>query len=375
MKISIISFDLSHNCLGRAYILGKVLKRRYEVDIHGFLFPRLGDSIWKPCDTKEFDYRSLNGCNFPGFLRSVASMLRDISGDVIYASKLRMPSYGVALAKKLLSKRPVVLDIDDLEISWDINTRGLSKWISFTNPIGPLHTKWVEKLAYLADEVTTVSTQFQERYGRGVLVPHGKDTNFFNPERFDRERLRNDRNIHKFKIIMFLGTPQPHKGLEDIIQALNILDRDDVRFMMIGKGSNTSYESLLKGLGKDKVIFAEQILFNEIPNFLCIADLVVLPQVRSLQTYGQIPGKLFDAMAMAKPIIATNVSDIPQILDNCGIIVEPGDIYELANRIEWVFSNAAEAHEMGRRARAKCIKEFSWDVMEDRLVGIFEKYR
>jgi hypothetical protein len=56
MKISIISFDMAHNCLGRAYLLAKVLQRKYKIEINGFLFPIYGDKIWKPCDTGEFNY-------------------------------------------------------------------------------------------------------------------------------------------------------------------------------------------------------------------------------------------------------------------------------------------------------------------------------
>jgi hypothetical protein len=45
MKIAVLSPDLSHNCLGRAYLLAKILQRRYKVEIVGPLF---GDEIWQP---------------------------------------------------------------------------------------------------------------------------------------------------------------------------------------------------------------------------------------------------------------------------------------------------------------------------------------
>ena len=100
--------------------------------------------------------------------------------------------------------------------------------------------------------------------------------------------------------------------------------------MIVGAGGNPNYEKTLKELGKDKVLMKKAISFTCIPSCLHAADLVVLPQKKTKQSYGQIPAKIFDAMAMAKPIIATNVSDIPQILDSCGIIVEPDDITALA---------------------------------------------
>ncbi|MFC1845276.1 glycosyltransferase family 4 protein [Thermodesulfobacteriota bacterium] len=375
MKISIIVMDLSSNCLGRAYLLGKVLRRHYEVEIHGFVFPHSKDAIWKPCDTGEFPYNLVSGGDFPFFLKSMLGMIKNIKGDVIYASKPRLPSYGVALLKKKISGKPLVLDIDDSEMSWFEHLNGIQRLKTILNPSGPLYTKWLESQIPNADAVTTVSTQLQHHYGRGIIVPHGKDTSHFDPKRYDRNKLREELHIKNFKTIMFLGTVRPHKGLDDIVQAINLLDRDDIRLMIIGAGSDPIYENMLKELGKDRVILKRAVPFNDIPEYLHAADLVVLPQKKTMQSYGQIPAKVFDAMAMAKPIIASNVADLPQILDGCGIIVEPGDISILAEKIAWVFSNPMDTKEMGRRAREKCIQEYSWDVMEKRLVALFDKFK
>ena len=95
------------------------------------------------------------------------------------------------------------------------------------------------------------------------------------------------------------------------------------------------------------MILIDQIPFNDVPKYLSMADLVILPQRRIVQAMGQIPAKIFDAMAMAKPIIATDVSDLRRILDGCGIIIEPEDIDSLACKIDWVFSNPTDASALG----------------------------
>jgi glycosyltransferase involved in cell wall biosynthesis len=375
MKISIISPNLSNNCLGRAYLLAKVLRRHYKVDIHGFTFSSSNEVIWTPCNTGEFNYKARKGGSFPFFLKSMREMLSDIDGDVIYASKPLLPSYGIALLKKRSSGRPVILDIDDLETSWFNHLRGLRRWLTFLDPSGPIYTKWLEKQIRTADEITTVSAQLQKIYGRGVLIPHGKDMETFNPARYDRERLRQEFNFDNFKIIMFLGTIRPHKGLDHIAEALNMIGSDDIRLVIIGAGSEPKYEKRLVKLGRGRIILKDKIPFVDIPRYLHAADLVVLSQKKTERSLGQIPAKIFDAMAMAKPIISTAVTDIPKILEGCGIVVEPENITELAEKITWVFANYPEAEKMGQRAREKCIVEYSWDVMEKRLVGIFEKYR
>lgn len=374
MKISLISPNLSNNCLGRAYLLAKVLRRHFEVDIHGFTFPRAKDMIWAPCDTGEFNYKSIKGLCFPFFLKSMVDMFKEIDGEVIYASKPLLPSYGVALLKKRSSGRPVILDIDDLETSWFDHLKGVRRWVTALDPSGPIYTEWIEKQVGAADEITTVSAQLQEIYGRGVIVPHGKDTESFDPARYNRNRLRQEFNFENLGIIMFLGTIRPHKGLDHIIKALNIIDRVDLRLVIIGAGSEPKYEKKLVELGRGRVILKNNIPFHDIPRYLHAADLVVLPQKKTGRSLGQIPAKIFDAMAMAKPVIAAGIADIPQILAGCGIVVEPGNIKELAEKISWVFANYREAEKMGLRARKKCITEYSWDVMEKRLLSIFAKY-
>ena len=76
---------------------------------------------------------------------------------------------------------------------------------------------------------------------------------------------------------------------------------------------------------------------------------------------------------MAKPIIATNVSNIPEILNDCGWIVETEDPRQLAKTIQYVYEHPIEDREKGEKARAKCKREYSWDVMEKKLIAIFEK--
>ena len=374
MKISVISFDMGHNCLGRAYLLAKVLQRRYDVEVLGSQFPVHGNSIWKPCDTGEFQYKLVKGCPFPEYFSSIKAMLGEIKGDVVYASKLRMPSFGIALLKKISSFKPVVLDIDDLETSWfsEKDWQAPRKTL-LKNPIGPFHTRLMEKLTWAANDITTVSTQLQKRYG-GVFVPHGKDTDAMNPERFNRTKLREEYGVEGYKVIMFLGTPRPHKGLEEVVHAIKKLKRNDIRFVVVGKGSDQNYERRLQELGGEQVILLDMIPFGDVAKVLSISDLVILPQRKIIQAEGQIPAKIFDAMAMAKPIIATDVSDLSNILNGCGLVVEPGNIEAMAEKIQWVFDRPHDAQEMGLSAREKCIREYSWDLMEDRLVKIIGKY-
>ena len=64
-------------------------------------------------------------------------------------------------------------------------------------------------------------------------------------------------------------------------------------------------------------------------------------------------------MSMARPIISTEVSDIPKILNGCGIVVRPESPEAISNAIQWVLSNPEEAARMGENARENCIIYYS----------------
>lgn len=95
MKISILTPDLSHNCLGRAYLLAKILRRHYEVEIVGPIF---GDGIWEPvANDKSIAYKfvKIHG-RFKAYWQ-IRELFKKIDGDVIYASKSLFTSFGVGL--------------------------------------------------------------------------------------------------------------------------------------------------------------------------------------------------------------------------------------------------------------------------------------
>ncbi|MCD6385851.1 glycosyltransferase family 4 protein [Candidatus Sumerlaeota bacterium] len=373
MKISIISHNLSENCLGRAYILGKAISKFAEVEIIGTQF---GPNIWEPVDTGEFSYKSIK-CRSELFNPKVFSRVcKLITGDVIYAVKPRPTSYLSALLAKIKTHKPLILDIDDWEIGFHL-ADGYLRFFVWTvlNAYlinGQLLTAITSTLTRCADYITVSSKFLQKKFG-GTIVPHGRDTDEFNPSKFNGDKIRQEFNLGDKKIIMFLGTPRAHKGLEDIISAIKKLNRQDVQFVIVGAGSEPNYEALLlKNAGNILTLIPKQP-FPRIPEFLSVADVVVLPQKKSPTVYAQIPAKLFDAMAMATPIIATAVSDLPQILDNCGIIVPPDDIEALAKNINFILDNPQVAQDLGNKARQKCIKYYSLNTMSNILKTIINQ--
>lgn len=385
MKISVLTPDFSHNCFGRAWLLAKVLQRHYNVEVIG---PAFGEGIWKPLTNAcDFDIKMVKGYAKGHF--ELKKMLSMISGDVIYASKPLMPSFGVALIKKFMTRKPVILDIDDWELGFGKEFYDSLIWpkkikdflLSMSDLSSYYYTVILNKFVPFANDITVSGKILHSIYG-GTIIWHGRDVETFNPQKFNKIALKkkylDDKDKNVF-VISFIGSPRPHKGLEDLIDAVSLLKNKNFLLMVVGIEENDYCSNLKKrveDLGlKEKVKYFSLQPFEKLPEFLSITDLVVIPQRERPASYGQIPAKIFDAMAMAKPIISTKVSDIPEILDGCGWIVEPEDPKRLAEKIQYVFNHPYEAEEMGWKAREKCKQRISWNIIEERLIKLFEKYR
>lgn len=369
LKISILSYDLSDNCVGRAYILAKMLIQRFDVEILG---PKIGKGIWAPIrNDSKIKYTVL-----PLSLLNIRKTMRKIDGDIIYAIKPKTTSFGYGLIKKAISRKPFVLDIDDWEPGFFLD---YSKWglfkncVAFWNINNFFFTFLLEKFVKFAEVVTVSSTFLQKRFG-GEIIPHARDTDLFDPGKYDRVKVREKFEVQDKKVIMFCGTVRKHKGLDILLDAIDLLKDESIVLMVVAANSDDPYVKKLVEQRKNYIKFIVKQPFEKIPEFLSAADLVVLPQKNTYSARAQIPAKVFDAMMMEKPIIATSISDLPQILKDCGIIIEPTNIKQLAEKIKFVFDNPQIVKNLGKRAREKCLSEYSFSVVQDRLAALFDRY-
>jgi glycosyltransferase involved in cell wall biosynthesis len=359
MKISVLCFDLSDNAAGRADLLARLLAPLGEVEVIG---PRSGAAPWAPVAGGSVRYSGVPERHLPGFFMTMAELARRADGDLLYASKTRLGSAGIGYLKRVLGRRrPLFLDIDDWEVGFYLRSGPLGtlgRALNFGNPKGLPWTWLTERLTGLADGITVASRFLQRRFG-GTLLPHVRDTDEWKPGAGSPVEARRRLGIADERVVMFLGTARGYKGLDDLGAAVAGLGRRDIRLAVVG----TLPESVL---GRDLVwrfpgiCLAPPIAFEEIPSFLSAADVVVVPQRETPDTRGQVPAKLFDAMALGRPIVSTRVSMIPEILEGCGLLVKAGDVAALGGAIARLLDNRGEAAAMGRRARERCVERYSF---------------
>lgn len=370
MLVSVVCPNLSGNCLGRAYVLAQLIERNHEVEIIG---PQLRGDIWEPIKD-EYDYKGVEtGSRLYQFPLGVPDLLTHISGDVIYASKPRTTSYGLSLLATVGRDRPLVLDIDDWETGFSYRhgkvktyAKGIPRLLTMNSIY---YKRSLEALSGLADARTVSNRFLQDRFG-GTIIPHAKDTDELDPTRFDKADVRDELDLPSDDfLVMFSGTPRTHKGVDDLAKAVAEINRDDVRAVVVG-AHESEYVDTVRTLGGDSIIVRGMQPFDEIPKWLAAADVIAIPQKDNHATWGQMPSKVYDAMAMGKPIIASDVSDLPLVLKDCGLIVDPGNVAELRDSIIELYTAPERCEELGARARDRCIKHYSYDAVAPTLNDI-----
>ena len=225
------------------------------------------------------------------------------------------------------------------------------------------------RLVRRADALTVASRFLAERFG-GVLLPHVRDTDAWDPARYDPAGARAALGVGREKVVMFLGTPRAYKGVDDLVEAVGLLGPGVVLAMV---GANRERLAVRRWAALPHVKVLGEIPFDEVPHYLVAADVVAVPQRATTDTVGQVPAKLFDAMALGRPIVSTAVSMIPEILDGCGLVVAPGEPRGLAAAIRRLLEHPAEARELGARARRRCDERYSFRAARATLFPLIDR--
>jgi glycosyltransferase involved in cell wall biosynthesis len=367
MKISFLCFDISDNSFARAALLADAVSSVHQVELLG---PAKKGSIWEPLKNCRHSVKLFPWKRYPSFLSIIPDIIKAADGDLIFASKLRPTSFGISLLAN--RKVPILLDIDDWELGFFSQAHfwgKVGRFLNFSNPDGMPYTWIMEQLTQFADGITVSNRFLQKRFG-GVLAPHCRDTTLLDPEKFNTNENKKKLGLEGKKTLMFLGTPRAHKGIDDLIALMGKIQTPNVHLAVIGTPDSTLEKN---SPPNKKISFLPKIPFSDLGIYLSAADGVIIPQRKSNATIGQMPAKIYDAMAMAKPIISTKVSDIPEALENCGYVVEPGDVTELAQAVDSIFSDPIKAKEMGQKARAKCKELYDIKNLEKTLLDLIEQ--
>jgi len=186
------------------------------------------------------------------------------------------------------------------------------------------------------------------------IIPNGVDCERFRPG-IPAEDLREELKLGRCKTLLFVGALSRwhrYKGLDDLLRAFKILERRDVRLLVVGGGDlRPEYEALARSLnlGGD-VIFAGDVPDRILPKYYAASDTLVLPSKNRDEGFGLT---ILEANASGIPAIASRTGGIPGILTDYenGILVPPNDPTALAEALRRIIENDELRRELGKKAR------------------------
>jgi len=206
-----------------------------------------------------------------------------------------------------------------------------------------------------------------------VIPPSGIEIENFNsapPSPF-REKLGLDSN----RVALFAGHISPRKGLQHLVRAMpSVLKAvGNVKFVLAGhdRGIKNDLVKLAAQLGVgDSLIFAGHLNQEMLASAYAAADVFVLPS--EYEAFGIV---LLEAMASARPVIASRVGGITDIVQDgqTGLLVDEKSPGQLAQTIIRVLQDQEQARKLGERAREYAIREYSWDTIVDRTLQVYQE--
>lgn len=274
----------------------------------------------------------------------------------------------IALAKKMKAK--LIFNVSDL-------------WPESAEKLGIVTNKRLLNLAYrleakcynfstlITGQTEGIVTDIQTRFpSRNVYwLPNGVDIDFYNPEHIDGGDFRSKNGFKNDDLLFFYGGILGYaQGLEVILHAAAMLqDLKNVYFIIQGAGpEKEKLISLTKELGLENVLFLPPVSKSEMPAVVKSIDVALVPLKNLPLFQGAIPSKVFEALAMEKPLLLGVDGEARNHFitkAQAGLYFEPENANELAKQVRLLSVNPEMIVKMGQNARRYVGEFFNRDIL------------
>ena len=210
-----------------------------------------------------------------------------------------------------------------------------------------------------------------------TVVPNAVDTDIFQPIDKDRQ-LKNHLGLGNRLIIGFIGTLTHYEGLDLLIRASSDLIQEGFRISLLIVGKGIAYDhlmSLSKSLsGKNHIHFRGYVPYQEVHRYYSIIDIFPFPR----QNYNVCrivpPLKIFEVMAMAKPVIVSKLPALEEIIEDGsnGLLSEPDNYKKLKDTLVRLIEDKNLRLQTGLLAREYVCKYHNWSKSAQKYSDIYK---
>lgn len=268
------------------------------------------------------------------------------------------------------------------QVPFVVSLHGSDMYVAQKNELFRRVARWVFRRA---SAVTVCSPNLQlaaTKVGtphKPTLILWGADPQRFMPQPKNQDWLHKLGIEKNDLIVIALGRLVHKKGFDILLRAwMEIFaEQYEARLVIGGEGPLLQpLKDLAKEVGiADRVIFAERIPWNQVPEFFSIGDLFVLPSAQDEQgNIDGLPTVLLEAMSCGLPVIASEIAGIPEVITHGynGHLVPPSDAKALANTIANLLQNSATRERLSQAARQSVVESFNWDCVAKTFSQIFD---
>ena len=258
-------------------------------------------------------------------------------------------------------------------------------WPESAEKLDIIHNKTILKAATLLEEfcykkATLISGQTQgicrnikERFpDKNVYwLKNGVDIHFYDINKQTEKRFRKEKGFTQEDFILFYGGIIGHaQGLEVILNAANLLrEHTNIKFVLLGNGPEK--ENLLKlksELQLTNVFFYDAVAKSQMQEIITQTDAAVIPLKKLDLFKGAIPSKIFENLALKKPVILGLEGEAKELFideGKCGVSFEPENAEDLADKIMYIYNNRDQARQMGENGLNYAYKNFNRDIIAE----------
>ncbi|MCG2694404.1 glycosyltransferase family 4 protein [Candidatus Parcubacteria bacterium] len=207
-----------------------------------------------------------------------------------------------------------------------------------------------------------------------LVAPNGVDIGLFNIS-VSKEECRKKMNLPlDKKIILYTGHLYSWKGADIFLKAAINLKDDDIVSVFVG-GTPEDFERFKNNAkNTNNILILGHQEQSSIPYFLKASDILILPNTAKerISREETSPLKLFEYMVSEKPIIASNIPSIREIVDEKEVVFfEPDNAEDLKNKIIFVLNNYENCLKLAKNAKEK-IAVYSWDKRTEKILEFVE---
>lgn len=350
---------------------------RKEV-LNGVRFNRIPLRIGSDIEGEEIPYQQIK--NATGFAKMIgdraelAVKLRNhfqkVKYDVIHFHVPFAANILIHIYPQIRDRIVYTAHVGEEDIRFGLSKNGIVS--SITSVISPdLHLMQRVAASSVLNERLEAQLPLNDLY----TIPNGVDIDKYNPQNSELVDLEEKYEIQS-PFVLFTGTHTPRKGPDILIDAIASLEDRNVvgDFSFVFVGNQNIEPEFVDKLHKradnldTSIHFLGFVDLDELQSLYASCDVFALPSHE--EGWGMV---ITEAMASGAPIVATDVSGIPEQVRNGenGYLVEPGNPNDLSYRLESLIQHPKRREKMGRRSRDITINEFSWRSVVEKYLSMY----